>query len=351
MRICIIDDESISLNVIRAVLSRMAAHDVECFTDPEVALERCAQVIFDLVLVDYRMGEMNGIACVKALRAMPDYQFVPIIMLTADDDRELRLSAVRSGATDFLNKPFDPEELRVRARNLLSLREAQLALLDRAMHLDFEVQKATQKLVEREEELIWRLSRAIETRDGSTGEHVSRVASVAKVIAKHMGLSKQYCRTLYLATPLHDTGKIGISDAVLNKPGALTCEERQVIETHTAIGSEILQGGESELIRMAHEIALYHHEKWDGTGYGAGLAGDAIPLSGRIAAVADVFDALCSERTYKPAWPFEEACVEIVNQSGKHFDPVCVDAFSAGIDEIRQIYQVDVDKSLSALSA
>jgi putative two-component system response regulator len=338
MRVCIIDDESISLNVIRAVLSRMDTHEVETFTSAKRALQQCGEVTFDLVLVDYRMAEMNGIDCIKVLRSMPDYQYVPIIMLTADDDRELRLSAVRCGATDFLNKPFDPEELRVRARNLLSLREAQLALLDRARHLDYEVKQATRKLVKREEELILRLSRAIETRDGSTWEHVSRVAAVAKIIAHQMGMSPSYCRTLYLATPLHDTGKIGISDAVLNKPGALTPDERREIETHTAIGSQILQDGESELIRMAHEIALYHHEKWDGTGYGAGLSGEDIPLSGRITAVADVFDALCSERTYKPAWPFDDAYIEIMSQSGKHFDPQCVVAFEAGIREIRQIY-------------
>ncbi|WP_377505114.1 HD-GYP domain-containing protein [Octadecabacter sp. R77987] len=339
MRICIIDDERISLNVIRAVLSRHATYDVEAFQSAQAALDRCAETTFDLVLVDYRMDEMNGIECLKKLRAMVQYQVVPIIMLTADNDRDLRLEAVKSGATDFLNKPFDPEELRVRAKNLLALREAQLALMDRAKHLDYEVQKATQKLVAREEELIWRLSRAIETRDGSTGEHISRVASVAKVIARELGLSRAYCRTLYLATPLHDTGKIGISDAVLNKPGALTPAERKEIETHTDIGARILQDGESELIRMAHEIALYHHEKWDGSGYGGGLAGDDIPLPGRIAAVADVFDALCSERTYKPAWSFDAAYNEILTQSGKHFDPDCVAAFCAGIDDIRKIYQ------------
>lgn len=338
MRICIIDDESISLSVIRAVLSRLDDCEVEFFLSAQDAILRCHEVTFDLALIDYRMDEMNGIDCLTSLRRIPGYQHVPVIMLTADDDRALRLSAVKAGATDFLNKPFDPEELRVRVKNLLSLREAQLALMDRAKHLDYEVKKATQKLVKREEELIWRLSRAIETRDGSTGEHISRVASVAKIIAHRLGMSDAYCRTLYLATPLHDTGKIGISDAVLNKPATLTPDERQEIERHTDIGAKILQGGESELIRMAHEITLYHHEKWDGTGYGNGLAGEDIPLAGRIAAVADVFDALCSERTYKAAWPFDKAYDEVLIQSGKHFDPQCVDAFKAGINDIRKIY-------------
>lgn len=338
MRVCVIDDEPISLNVIKAVLSRLASYDVECFASPYKALARCAEVTFDIVLIDYRMTEMNGIDCVVRLRGMEEYVHVPMIILTADDDRELRLAAVKAGATDFLNKPFDPEELRVRVRNLLSLREAQVALMDRAKHLDYEIKCATRKLAEREEELIWRLSRAIDTRDGSTGQHISRVATLAEIIAQNFGMSPDFCRTIYLATPLHDTGKIGISDAVLNKAGRLTDQEMAEIRRHTDIGAMILQDGESDLLKMAHEIALFHHEKWDGTGYGMGLAGDDIPLSGRIVAVADVFDALCSERIYKPAWSFDEAYQEILRQSGRHFDPQCVAAFDAGINEIRKTY-------------
>ncbi|SMY10009.1 Cyclic di-GMP phosphodiesterase response regulator RpfG [Flavimaricola marinus] len=341
MRICVVDDELISLNIIRAVLARVDSYDVESFSSPLKALARCKEATFDLVLIDYRMIEMNGIECVSKLRCLAEYEHVPIIMLTADNERELRLAAVRAGATDFVNKPFDPEELRVRVRNLLSLREAQVALLDRAKHLDYEVKYITRKLAEREEELIWRLSRAIDTRDGSTGQHISRVAILAQIIARNLGMSPDYCRTIYLATPLHDTGKIGISDAVLNKAGRLTEQEMAEIRRHTEIGANILQDGESDLLKMAHEIALFHHEKWDGSGYGHGLSGEEIPLSGRIVAVADVFDALCSERIYKPAWPFEEARAEIARQSGKHFDPKCVAAFDAGIAEIRKAYSQD----------
>ncbi|WP_322889789.1 MULTISPECIES: HD domain-containing phosphohydrolase [unclassified Yoonia] len=341
MRVCIVDDERISRSVIRAVLSRNDQYEVECFSDGVPALARCRETVFDLVLVDYRMSDMDGITCITHLRALADYQFVPVIMLTADHDRELRLSAVRAGATDFLNKPFDPEELRVRVQNLLSLRNAQLALMDRARHLDAEVQQATRKLVEREEELIWRLARAIELRDGTTQQHISRVAAVAEIIARTLGQSKTFCRTIYLAAPLHDTGKIGISDAVLQKPAALTPEERLEVQRHITIGAEILQDGESDLIRMAHEIALYHHEKWDGTGYGKGIAGADIPLSARITAVADVFDALCSQRPYKKAWSFDEAYAEILRQSGRHFDPQCVTAFTAGLNEIARYYPED----------
>jgi putative two-component system response regulator len=338
MRVCIVDDEPISRSVIRAVLSRCEDYEVESFSDGISALTRFRDVVFDLVLVDYRMSDMDGITCITHLRALADYRFVPVIMLTADHDRELRLSAVRSGATDFLNKPFDPDELRVRAQNLLSLRHAQLALMDRALHLDAEVQQATRKLAEREEELIWRLARAIELRDGTTQQHISRVAAVAEIIARALGQSKSYCRTIYLAAPLHDTGKIGISDAVLNKPSALTPDERVEVQRHIEIGAEILKDGDSDLIRMAYEIALYHHEKWDGSGYGKGLVGTDIPLSARITAVADVFDALCSERPYKKAWSFDESYAELLRQSGRHFDPHCVLAFTAGLDEIRRYY-------------
>ncbi len=304
MRICILDDERISRSVIRAVLTRTDDYEVDCFGDAVSALARCAETVYDLVLVDYRMADIDGLTCVTHLRALPDYQFVPIIMLTADHDRELRLAAVRAGATDFLNKPFDPEELRVRTTNLLSLRQAQLSLMDQASHLAAEVQQATRKLVAREEELIWRLARAIERRDGATHQHITRVAAVSDILARALGQSPTFCRTIYLAAPLHDTGKIGISETLLNKPGALTPEERAEIQRHTTIGADILQDGESDLIRMAHEIALFHHEKWDGTGYPQGRAGADIPLAARIVAVADVFDALCSARPYKAEWSF-----------------------------------------------
>lgn len=339
MHICVIEDQRTTLNVIKSVLGRVEEYRVEGFSDPHQALVRCAETVFDLVLVDYKMPGMDGIACLKHLRKMPNYEMVPIIMLTADNDREVRLESVRSGAADFLNKPFDPEELRVRVKNLLSLRQAQLALADRARHLDQEVKWATKKLLETEEELIWRLARAIEVRDGNTGAHISRVASVSATIARHMGLSERFCELLYLATPLHDTGKIGIPDQILNKPGRLSDEEMKIVRKHTDVGARLLEDGRSELIHMAHEIALSHHEKWDGTGYNRGLKGQEIPISGRIVAIADVLDALCSERPYKKAWTFEDACAEILSQSGSHFDPDCIAAFEAGKQEIADIYR------------
>lgn len=338
MRIVVIEDQPITLDVITSVLASVPEYNVEGFEDPKAALTRCGACVFDIVLLDYRMPGINGIDCLERIREMPDYLHVPVIMLTADNDRDVRLAAVRAGATDFLNKPFDPQELRLRVKNLLSLRAAQLALADRARHLDEEIRRATKKLVKTEEELIWRLARAIEIRDGNTGEHISRVASVSALIARHMGMGEQFCRTLYLAAPLHDTGKIGIPDSILNKPERLTDEEMTVIKTHTDIGARILENSDSELIQMAHEIAMSHHEKWDGSGYGRGLKGEEIPLSGRIVAIADVLDALCSERPYKNGWSFEEASAEIHRLSGTHFDADCLFAFEAAKSEIAQIY-------------
>lgn len=338
MRICIVEDQVSSLLVLTGTLKRMDGHEVEGFSVPGIALERCAKVGFDLVLVDYMMPGMNGIDMIGALRRLPGYEHVPVIMITAEIDRDLRIAAIEAGATDFLNKPVDPQELRIRARNLLSLRAAQQALADRAIHLAEEVEKATRKIAEREREVIWRLARAIDLRDGHTGDHVTRVAAVARLMAQKMGMSREFCDTIFLAAPLHDTGKIGIPDAILNKPGRLTPDEMDVMRTHTAIGAELLSRGDSDLMRLARDIALTHHEKWDGTGYLGHLSGADIPIAGRIVAVADVFDALCSDRPYKRAWTVEEARAEINRQSGSHFDPACVIAFEASWPEIVALY-------------
>lgn len=338
MRICVVEDQVSSLAVLTGALRRLGQHEIEGFSDPHPALERCAEVQFDLIFVDHQMPGMTGVEMICELRRLPGYDHVPIIMITADHDRDLRIEAINRGATDFLNKPVDPQELRVRARNLLSLRQAQLELADRALHLASEVEMATLRLVEREREVIWRLARAIDLRDDMTGHHVTRVARVSQLIACQLDADADFCRTMFLAAPLHDTGKIAIPDAILNKPGRLDDAELEMMRRHAEIGAELLADGESALMRLAYEIALTHHEKWDGSGYPAGLAGSAIPLSGRIVAVADVFDALCSLRPYKRVWPLAEGRAEILRLSGSHFDPDCVRAFEACWPQIEEIY-------------
>lgn len=334
LRILIIDDSKSSLAILRSIVEEIEDCSVETFLRPADAMARIGSFQFDLVLVDYMMPKMDGIAVTRALRASEAYRLVPVIMVTSEVGADVRLEAVAAGATDFINKPFDPVELKARVRNLLSLRSAHLQLADRAQWLAREVEAATQHLVAREEEVIWRLARAIEYRDGSTGEHVSRVALVCRLIAEGLGLDAHRTRMIYLASPLHDIGKIGIADAILGKPGRLTDAEMDEMRRHVKIGVSILENGSSDLIRVAEAIAGTHHERWDGRGYPNRLGGEAIPIEGRIVALADVFDALCSERPYKPAWPIDKAYDEIVGLAGSHFDPAVVRAFQAKWPEI-----------------
>ncbi|MFP9136396.1 HD-GYP domain-containing protein [Devosia sp. XGJD_8] len=347
MRVLIVDDSRSSLAMIGSIVKAATNAEIDGCMHPFEALERSAETQYDLVLVDHIMPEMDGVQFTNALRARDSYRLVPIIMVTSDMDRNTRIEAIRAGATDFVNKPFDPTELQARVANLLTLRAAQVELADRASWLSREVERATAHLLAREEEIIWRLARAIEYRDGDTGGHVSRVAQISQLIAAGIGLSPERCRTIYLAAPLHDIGKIGIADAILGKPGKLTPEEFKIMREHVTIGARILEGGSSELIRTAELIAQSHHERWDGAGYPDRLSGADIPVEARVVAIADVFDALCSERPYKQAWPIEKAYAEIVACSGTHFDPACVDAFCAKWPEIEDIMGAATERAIA----
>jgi putative two-component system response regulator len=337
VQVLIIDDSRSSLALLGTIVREIVGQDVTLCLDPVEAIALCAARQHDLILVDHIMPGMDGIEFTQTLRRRPGYQSVPIIMVTSDIDKATRIEAISAGANDFLTKPFDPVELKARISNLLALRRAQVELADRARHLAREVEEATAHLLEREEEIIWRLARAIEYRDGDTGEHVSRVARISQIIAEGLGLASDRCRMIYLGAPLHDIGKIGIADAILSKPGKLTPEELAIMREHVSIGARILEKGGSDLIRTAELIAQSHHEKWDGTGYPDRLSGHDIPVEARIVALADVFDALCSERPYKRAWPLEEAYAEILRCSGSHFDPACVAAFEARWAEIEAL--------------
>ena len=329
MRVMVIDDSRSSAAAIASRIDEIPGLSSAVCLDPEIALRKCQREQFDLVLVDYIMPKLDGVEVLKTLRSFETYRLVPMIMIASTISRDVKLQAIQAGATDFLNKPVDWVEMQARVKNLVALRQAQIELAARASQLAAEVAMATASLVAREEEIIWRLARAIEYRDGTTGEHVSRVAEICRLLAGKLGLGAERSRILYLAAPLHDIGKIGICDQVLQKPGRLTPEEMAVMRRHVDFGAEVLAGATTEVVRVAAAIARTHHEKWDGSGYPAGLSGEAIPIEGRITALADVFDALCSERPYKAAWPIEKAFAEIVACAGSHFDPACVDAFVA----------------------
>lgn len=337
MRVLILDDSRSSIAMIGSTVRAATDAEVDACLHPHQGLELTQSKQYDLLLVDHIMPDMDGIEFTRALRQRDNYLTVPVIMVTSDMDRDTRVEAIRAGATDFVGKPFDPNELQARVSNLLALRSAQVKLADRAAWLSSEVNIAMAHLLEREEETIWRLARAIEYRDGDTGEHVSRVALISRLIASAIGLTPAQCHTIYLAAPLHDVGKIAIADAILGKPGKLTPDELARMREHVTIGARILGGGTSELIKTAELIALSHHERWDGAGYPDQLSGTDIPVGARVVAIADVFDALCSERPYKKAWPLDKAYAEIVACSGTHFDPTCVQAFRCKWPEIEAL--------------
>ncbi|WP_238229879.1 HD domain-containing phosphohydrolase [Methylobacterium hispanicum] len=331
MRVVVLDDgEMNNLLMITALqpIPGCTAHD---FTVPAQALAFASVHAEEIgvFVTDYEMPGMNGVEVIRALRRIPGLATVPVVMVTSFDQRSLRREALEAGATDFLAKPADPVEIRARVSNLLALSCALMAQRDHAAQLAREVAAAVSLVEEREREIVSTLMRAAENRDTDTGDHIARVSAYAGLIADALGMPAAERRQLCLAATMHDVGKIGVPDAILLKPGALTPEERREMERHAERGWRILGGSASPVMRLAAEIALSHHERWDGTGYPHGLAGEAIPLSGRIVAVADVFDALTTERPYKQAWRAERAKAYLVENAGTHFEPRVVEAFLA----------------------
>jgi putative two-component system response regulator len=339
MNVLIIDDNQLNRELFCHMLGMLDGAAPLPIADAAAALAWCASHIPDLVLVDYMMPEMDGLEFLRRFRAMPGMQQVPVIMVTADTEVAVRHEALRLSANDFLTKPVNHAELNARAGNLLALRRAQLQLAERAGWLAQAVQKATVDIAAREREVILRLSRAAEFRDAETGSHLLRMAAYARLVAEHMGLDQAECDLICEAAPMHDIGKVGIPDSVLLKPGALDELEMAVMRTHAQIGADILAGSESALLQAGAAIALSHHERWDGGGYPQGLAGAAIPLYGRIVAVADVFDALTSARPYKIGWELPRAVAHMRDGRGGHFDPRCVDALLADMGAVLAIQQ------------
>jgi response regulator RpfG family c-di-GMP phosphodiesterase len=340
MRIVIIDDAEANLLLLKHFIGQMeSVHEVQAFLDPVQALAYCRKQVPDLVIVDHMMPNMSGVEFIRQFRITSSREDIPVLMVTANDEQQVRYDALESGANDFLTKPLDKIEFRARMRNMLALRASQRSLEDRASWLAEEVLKATDQLRLRETEIVMRLSRAAEFRDPETGDHLQRMAHYSWMISMQMGLPIEQQQLLLLAAPMHDVGKVGIPDNILLKPGKLTDEEFTVMKAHPVIGHRILSGSTSALLKMAAEIALNHHEKFDGSGYPMGLKGDEIPLVGRIVAVADVFDALTSARPYKPAWAVERAVQFMRAQRGMHFDPECVDAFFNQLPQIEMVRQ------------
>jgi two-component system response regulator RpfG len=343
--VLVIDDQAISRMILEELV-RSVDQDVqvEAFADPVKALEWAKNYTPDLILSDYRMPGMDGVEFTRWVRRIPSCADIPLIIITCVDDKAVRYRALEAGATDFLIKPIDHHECRARCRNLLAMRQQQQIIKDRARWLERQVNESTRKIVLREQEALLRLARAGEYRDEDTGNHVIRMAGFARMIAEQLGRPAEECDLIEHAAPMHDIGNIGLPDAVLHNPGKLTSAGRAIMQTHTTIGSEILRDSPSCYLQMGAVVAQSHHEWFNGEGYPQGLKGQDIPLAARIVAVADVYDALVSKRPYRSAWPMHRAIDYLVEHKGRHFDPDCVDAFAAGMDQIDNIQTIFRDK-------
>jgi putative two-component system response regulator len=355
-KVMIIDDEAINIKILRRLLELEGFTRFVTTSDAPTALSLVRQEQPDIVLLDLMMPYVSGLDILTQIRADEAICFIPVVILTAVTDRETRVRAVELGATDFLNKPVDASELVPRVRNVLVVKGYQDQLRHHSDNLEAAVRERTTELENSRRDLIHCLARAAEYRDDDTGQHVLRVGRYTRLIAEALGLPEELIEMLEQAALLHDIGKIGIPDAVLLKPGRLTedeftlmqkhpgfgkrilssysSDEEVLLKRHPEVGAHILEVGSSRLLDLARTIALTHHERWDGTGYPLGLKGTDIPLVGRITAVADVFDALSSRRTYKKAFPLDE-CFQIMQDSrGTHFDPKVLDAFLSVRDKV-----------------
>jgi len=336
-RIFIVDDEPANLKLLSKMLSSRKYQHLEAIQDPRDVLDRYRVTRPDLILLDINMPHLDGYQVMAQLKALDDPLLPPIVILTAQHGRETLLKALAAGARDFIGKPFDMAELLMRVNNLLDAHLAHCMLHDQKGILEDMVRIRTEELNQTRLQVVRRLGRAAEYRDNETGYHILRMSAYSALLASHLGWSDAASDLMLNASPMHDIGKIGIPDAVLLKPGRLDADEMAIIRTHPEIGASILAGDDSELLRLARTIALTHHEKWDGSGYPEGLSGDDIPISARLMAVADVYDALISQRVYKAGMPHEQAVTLIVEGRGTHFDPDVVDAFLEIAEEFRAI--------------
>lgn len=345
MQILVIDDNRTNLVLIQELLLKLPACTSTLMQSPDEALAWCHNHTPDLVIVDFMMPGMDGIEFTRRFRQLDENADIPVLMITANTQMDVRYDALEAGLNDFLTKPINKAEFLPRVRNMLSLRRSRQMLADRALLLSEEIRKATADLRMQERETIFRLSKLAEYRDPETGAHIMRMAHYSRHIARNMRLPVEEQDLILQASPMHDIGKVAIPDHILLKPGKLEPAEFDLIKTHSAIGHEILKNSPSRMLQASAVIALSHHEKFDGTGYPAGIKGEDIPLYGRITAVADVFDALTSDRPYKKAFDIETAMKIIREGDGTHFDPACVRAFFHDWDTVLQIKGSFVDEN------
>ncbi len=325
--ILIIDDEPSIVRMLTRTLQSAGYAKVAGLTDPIDALARLDSTGTDLIVLDINMPNMSGYEFLTSLsqRLTPD-TFLPVLMVSGLPESEARLQALRAGANNFLTKPIDIKLFVAQVQSLLDTRFLALRINEDRGVLEGMVRRRTAELQQAHAEILDRLGRVAEYRDDTTGQHTERVAQICGLLARELELPRERVSLIIRTAPLHDIGKVGVADAILLKPGPFDEREREIMRKHTAEGARLLSGGTSELVQMAEEIALFHHERWDGAGYPCGLRGDEIPLAARIVSVADAFDALVHERPYKRAWSVPAAMAEIGRESGGQFDPRVVEA-------------------------
>jgi len=327
--ILIVDDAPENIDVLTGILREN--YKVKAALNGETAISiASAAKKPDLILLDVLMPGIDGYEVCQQLKANVETANIPVIFVTAKSEVKDEEQGFALGAVDYITKPVSPPLVLARVKT-------QLALYDQSRHLEKLVQKRTAELNETRSEIIRCLGRAAEFKDNETGMHVIRMSWFSRFLAEQIGKSEQWCDLLYNAAPMHDIGKIGIPDRVLLKPGKLDNEEWDIMQKHVEYGAEILGEHSSPLLQLAKEVAVYHHEKWNGKGYPNGVSGKDIPISARIVAIADVYDALTSERPYKKAWTEERAIALLEEEAGTHFDPSLVAEFVKCLPKVREI--------------
>lgn len=358
-RIIFVDDEPNFLDGIRRMLrTHTDVWDMDFVSNAYIAFDQISKKGFDAIIVDIMMPCINGYDLLTKIRSTEWIKDIPVLILTGSEGKNLKQRALDLGATDLLNKPVCKEDLVARINSMLRLKSYQDKIIAQNAVLDLLVKERTAQLEESRLDIIWRLGKAAEYRDYETGNHIVRVGCYCRIIAEALGMGREYVEMLFLTSPLHDIGKLGIRDNILLKRGKLNHEEFEYMKQHCAIGAEILRkdykymrafqewkcissrsscSNNNPLLEMASIIAMTHHERWDGTGYPNGLAGDKIPLESRIVAISDVFDALCSARPYKTACSESESLEIIRGKVGRYFDPTVYAAFEKSLEQIRSI--------------